>query len=169
MKRILKLGLAMALLGLTQPALSSQDWLVAGEGTARWGFIKLYDASLRVTPSTTRQSLLTDDTPLQLELCYARSLTVDNFVDGANHALPDNLPTDLAQAVAQLHQAYQPVSQGDCYILDHQPELGTALILNGNELVRIATPGFKAVYFGIWVGDNPLSHRLKSKLLANIP
>ena len=169
MKRLFRLSLLMALLGLTQPVLSSQNWLVAGEGTARWGFIKLYDASLRMPPSTTRQSLLADDAPLQLEFCYARSLTVDNFVDGANQVLPDNLPTDLARAVAQLHQAYQPVSQGDCYVLDYQPEIGTALILNDNELTRISTPGFKAIYFGIWIGDNPLSDRLKNNLLANVP
>lgn len=169
MKLFIKLGLVLTLSATTFPALSSQNWMIAGEGTARWGFIKLYDATLRTQPNTTRQTLLADETPLQLELCYARSLSVDNFVDGANHALPDNLPEDLANAVEQLHQAYQPVNQGDCYLLDHVPEQGTALILNGDELVRIATPGFKAVYFGIWIGDTPLSDRLKNNLLANLP
>ncbi|SFR62790.1 chalcone isomerase family protein [Thiomicrospira sp. ALE5] len=169
MSKLNKFLLALMLTGLTQPVLSSQNWLTTGEGTARWGLIKLYDATLRVAPGMNHQTLLSDTTPLQLELCYARSLTVENFVDGANHALPDNLTAELNRAVEKLHQAYQPVSQGDCYLLDHAPERGTALILNGQELVRINTPGFKAVYFGIWIGESPLSNRLKNNLLRDLP
>lgn len=155
--------------GMSHPILSAQNWMTAGEATARWGFIALYDASLRAPQNATRASLLAEGQALQLELCYARSLTVENFIESANSALPDELPDALAKAVDTLHLAYQPVNEGDCYLLDYQPNLGTALILNGNELVRINQPGFKSLYFGIWIGDKPLSNRLKNNLIANLP
>jgi hypothetical protein len=139
-----------------------------GQGTARWGFLKLYEARLFAEPGIIQNQLLQDDTPLRLELCYARSLSVDNFVDGANHALPKDLSAELQQAVDRLHRAYRPVKEGDCYRLEHQPNQGTQLLLNGESLVTITTPGFKAVYFGIWLGDQPLSERLRDDLLKNL-
>lgn len=142
--------------------------ITVGEGTARWGFFKLYDASLRVAPGLVANELLHDTHPTQLELCYARDLTVKNFVDGANHALPTNLSAELRQAVDRLHQAYRPVKAGDCYLLDYAPQRGTRLLLNGESLVQIKTAGFKAVYFGIWLGEKPLSDSLKTALVRGL-
>lgn len=138
--------------------------ITVGEGTARWGFFKLYDATLRVAPCLVANELLHDSQPTQLELCYARELTVKNFVDGASHALP----TNLRQTVAQLHQAYRPMKNGDCYLLDYQPQLATRLILNGESLTQIKTAGFKAVYFGIWLSEKPLSDSLKTALVRGL-
>ncbi|MBE0493316.1 MAG: chalcone isomerase family protein [Thiomicrospira sp.] len=147
-------------------SVQAQSLITTGEGTARWGFIKLYDAKLKLPETVRIDEVLADHVPAQLELCYARRLTVANFVDGANHALADDLPQQQREAVDRLHAAYQPVNKDDCYLLEHDPELGTALKLNGHELVRIATPGFKAVYFGIWLGEHPLSDNLKTQLLG---
>lgn len=140
-----------------------------GEGTARWGWIKLYHAQLFAPPGLVNHQLLQDDIPLRLQLCYHRRLDVDDFVQGANHVLPTDLKPALQAAVDQLHAAYQPVQAGDCYHLDYQPQLGTRLRLNQQELVRVTTPGFKAVYFGIWLGDSPLSTSLKQALTASLP
>lgn len=148
---------------------AQSQWIKLGEGTARWGLFKLYDATLFAPPERSSENLLSDNTPLKLELCYARRLTVENFVDGANHVLSKQpLTPTLQQAVDQLHLAYRPVEKGDCYILQYQPEEGTRLILNQQTLTTIDTAGFKAVYFGIWLGDQPLSTHLKSSLLENL-
>lgn len=157
-------------IGLLTSALSvqAQTLVTTGEGTARWGFIKLYDAKLKLPASVQSNEVLADHVPAQLELCYARRLTVANFIDGANQALAEDLPLEQRQAVDLLHAAYQPVDKDDCYLLEHNPQLGTALKLNGQELVRISTPGFKAVYFGIWLGDQPLSDALKTQLLGDL-
>ena len=74
----------------------------------------------------------------------------------------------LRDAVEQLHLAYRPVEKGDCYVLQYDPEQGTRLVLNQQSLITITEPGFKAVYFGIWLGDDPLSPRLKDNLLENL-
>lgn len=139
-----------------------------GEGTARWGLFKIYDAAFFTEADLTVQQALADNTPARLELCYARALTVENFIEGAQVGLPTQLPAALEQAVQRLHAAYQPVKQGDCYHLQYQPEQGTRLLLNGKTLVQITTPGFKALYFGIWLGERPLAEGLKRDLLSGL-
>lgn len=146
----------------------AQPLVKVGEGTARWGWIKLYDARLFTLAGLPKSVLLDEHTPLRLELCYHRALSVKDFVDGANHALADDLSAPLRAAVDQLHAAYQPVEAGDCYTLDYRPNSGTHLLLNQHELIHLTTPGFKAIYFGIWIGDSPLSTSLKQALTASL-
>lgn len=149
-------------------AVASANLTQVGEGTARWGLFKIYDAAFFTEADLTVQQALADNTPARLELCYARALTVENFIEGAKQGLPQALSVELAQAVQRLHAAYQPVKQGDCYHLEYQPGQGTRLLLNGKTLVQITTPGFKALYFGIWLGAQPLSPALKRDLLIGL-
>ena len=147
---------------------ASANLTQVGEGVARWGFFKVYSATLFTEADLSQTQVLADDTPARLELCYARALTVENFIEGAQVGLPESLPVELEQAVQRLHAAYQPVKQGDCYHLDYQPGQGTRLLLNGKTLVQITTPGFKALYFGIWLGERPLVEGLKRDLLSGL-
>jgi len=57
------------------------------------------------------------------------------------------------------------VKPGDCYVLEYQPDTGTQLKLNDQLSFETKLNGFKSVYFGIWLGQNPLSDSLKEKLL----
>lgn len=139
-----------------------------GAGTARWGLFKVYDAAFFTEAEVTLAQALSEQIPARLELCYARGVSVEDFIEGASYGLPESLSDELEQAVKRLHAAYQPVKQGDCYQLDFQPGQGTALLLNGRELVRIDTPGFKALYFGIWLGQRPLSVQLKHDLIQKL-
>jgi hypothetical protein len=158
-------------IGLFSPLIlqAQTSWQTLGEGTARWGLFKLYDATLSAPNGIRADKLLADDTPLKLTLCYTRRLTAENFIDGANHVLSKQPMSDvLRDAVEQLHQAYRPVEKGDCYVLQHDPEQGTRLVLNQQTLITITEPEFKALYFGIWLGDKPLSNTLKDNLLENL-
>ena len=91
------------------------DLIQVGEGTARWGVFKIYDAAFFTEANLTVQQALADNTPARLELCYARALSVENFIEGAKLGLPPVVSVELEQAVQRLHAAYQPVKQGDCY------------------------------------------------------
>ena len=153
---------------LALSTVASANLTQVGEGTARWGLFKIYSDAFFTDANLTLKQALADNTPARLELCYARELSVSDFIKGAQQALPESLPLELEGAVARLHAAYQPVNPGDCYHLDFQPERGSALILNGKTLVQIDTPGFKAVYFGIWLGQQPLSESLKRSLIAGL-
>lgn len=147
---------------------ASANLTQVGAGTARWGIFKVYDAQFFTETGVDLAEALSDRTPARLELCYARELSVKDFIEGARHALPEHLSADLQQAVNRLHAAYQPVQEGDCYHLDFQPEQGTRLLLNGKTLVQIDTAGFKALYFGIWLGEQPLSMPLKRSLTVGL-
>lgn len=149
-------------------SLANANLTEVGAGTARWGIFKVYEAQFFTENNSTLEQALSERTSARLELCYARDLSVENFIEGAQQSLPERLTADLQQAVDRLHAAYQPVKQGDCYHLDFQPEQGTRLILNGKTLVQIDTPGFKALYFGIWLGKQPLSESLKRNLIAGL-
>lgn len=162
----MRLFCCMCLLMLSN--LASASLTEVGSGTARWGIFKVYDAQFFTEANSTLAQALSEQTSARLDLCYARDLSVEDFIEGAEHALPEDLTADVQQAVERLHAAYQPVKQGDCYSLDFQPEQGTRLILNGKTLVQIDTPGFKAVYFGIWLGEQPLSMALKRSLTLGL-
>jgi len=112
------------------------------------------------------RKLLDDAQPLKLKLCYLRSIDKADLIKGAEAVLAPELAPDLKQAVDALHQAYQNVTTGDCYALKFQPGKGTQLWLNDQLTFKTDLPGFKAVYFGIWLGQNPLSDSLKTQLLA---
>lgn len=148
--------------------MASANLVQMGEGVARWGPFKVYSATFFTQAGLTLEQALAEHTAARLELCYARALSADDFIQGADYALPQDLTDELQQAVMRLHAAYQRVKQGDCYQLDFQPGQGTGLLLNGRELVRIATSDFKAVYFGIWLGAQPLSVTLKQRLTQGL-
>lgn len=147
---------------------ASAELTQVGAGTARWGIFKVYDAQFFTETGVDLAQALSEQTPARLELCYARELSVKDFIEGAQHGLPKQLSADLQGAVNRLHAAYQPVQEGDCYHLDFQPKQGTHLLLNGKSLVQIDTPGFKALYFGIWLGEQPLSMALKRSLISGL-
>ena len=153
---------------LALSTMASADLTQVGAGTVRWGPFKVYDAAFFTEAGVTLEQALAEQTFARLELCYARAVSVDDFIEGAGYGLPESLSDELQQAVDRLHMAYQSVKQGDCYQLDFQPELGTRLVLNKRELVRINTPEFKALYFGIWLGEKPLSLQLKSNLIEGL-
>ncbi len=168
MKRLMTLLLS----GLTlSPGLAQTVELTpVGKATGYWaGFIPVYDATLWAQPGTTRAELLSDKTALKLELCYQVSLTEKEFIEAADQALPEQLPISLRLATERLHQHYEAVQPKDCYQLAYQPETGVQLRLNNELKYQDRTQGFKAVYFGIWLGDNPLSDAVKADLTESLP
>lgn len=158
----------------TQPNVSMAEplWQARSEATATWMWFDIYKATLltKNTQMTKNRfnvsQLLEDEQPLKLKLCYLKSIEKTDLIKGAEAVLPAELSPDLNQAVNELHQAYENVKAGDCYALEYQPGNGTQLLLNDQLVFKTNLPGFKAVYFGIWLGENPLSDSLKTELLA---
>lgn len=157
-----------AFIALTALSLNAQAYLpLAGSAEAYWlGWIKLYDAKLYTQAK--QADLLTENTPVTLELCYQRSISRDQIIAAANKALPQNLSPVLQQAVTTMHSHFQNVHPGDCYRLSYQPKQGTSLFFNDNPVVTIYTPGFKRLYFGIWLGKHALSTTVRQQLLAKL-
>jgi len=143
-----------------------ENWIQVSSGTATWMFFDVYNARLFANKSVLPQDFLSDAEPLKLELCYLKAISTDIFIEGANKVLPKTLTTTLQNEVNRLHQSYQSVEPDDCYVLEYAPQTGTQLKLNNQTVFSSHVDGFKAVYFGVWLGENPLSESLKSSLLV---
>ena len=75
-----------------------------------------------------------------------------------------------AAAPSVLDRNGEPVPQFkardiDRLALSMAPEHGLWLEFNGREVARINKPQFGRLYFGIWLGDPPLSASLRDALL----
>ena len=164
--RRLSVQLTAALFFVTSLAQASVIWKPVGEGIATWMFMDIYQAKLYRPEGMSKQSALTDNAPLKLELCYYKSITPDIFVQGANEALPAQLSPALRAEVERLHASYEAVKPNDCYTLRYEKSV-TELLLNNRSVFQSKLPEFKQVYFGVWLGEKPLSDKLKATLLAN--
>lgn len=159
-------------LGFSTPALSQGvEWQQRSQAIATWMWLDIYQASLFTQSGFQVDKLLDDSQPLKLQLCYLKPIGKKDLIKGAQAVLSkselsESLTTDLKQAVEALHHNYVDVSPGDCYILEYSPEEGTELKLNNQLAFQTQAKGFKAVYFGIWLGENPLSESLKDELLT---
>lgn len=146
-----------------------------GSGTVRYmGFIKVYDAQLYTEPSAQPDEVLSPQSSRCLKLNYAVSLTKRDFIEAAEKILRKQHDLNIIERVrpqlAQLHDNYQPVRDGDSYTLCYNGQTQTTrLLLNGIEQVEIQSADFAAVYFGIWLGEKePLSQELRSALLSGL-
>lgn len=158
---------------------TNPKWQLYSAATAKWLWLDVYKAELylsktgepksdeiNLNQNNAQQSLLQDKVPLKLKLCYQQSISADQIIQAAQKALPElDEQSDLFQAVNDLHQQYQNVSQGDCYALKHETDGSTSLLFNGDKKFSTKLKDFKKLYFGIWLGDNPLSEDVKKSLL----
>lgn len=137
-----------------------------GQGEAYYlGLFHLYDAALYQSDPG---SPLADDTPRCLEICYRREFTAAQLTEAAEALLARQGATRSAtveQGVQAIHEAYLGVDEGDRYRLCYLPENGTELALNEQSLVNVPGAEFAAAYFGIWLGDAPISDDLRQQLL----
>lgn len=168
--RVIPVLIGLSLLLLSRPILAqtSDAWQKRSEAMATWMFLEIYQARLFTQEGFDKSKLFDDTEPLKLELCYKREIGREDFIRGADAVISPNLALDLRQAVDALHQQYVDVSPGDCYSLEHTLQYGTQLKYNGQVSFEIKQPGFKSVYFGIWLGENPLSESLKTELLESL-
>lgn len=131
--------------------------------------IHVYDAALYAPPAVDASALLNYDSPMCLKLHYRVTLERDKFVLAANRVLarqhsPETLEP-LRERIEHLHAAYQDIEAGDQYTLCYLPGQTTELSLNTQALVSIKGADFARLYFGIWLGEQPISGKLKSALL----
>ncbi len=111
-----------------------------------------------------------DDVAKRLEIEYFWSLKAKDIVKASDKLLQDNVDARTLQRlrpkIEQLHAMYGNVQAGDRYALTYLPGRGTFLALNGKLQGKVEGADFAAVYFSIWLGDQPMDKSLKKQLLA---
>ncbi len=141
-----------------------------GARTFRWmSVLKIYDATLHLGTGETSARIFAD-IPTRLQLRYHRGFTAAEIVKGGEALLARNADTATIAALRArldlINRTYRDVQPGDSYTLTYVPANGTTLRLNGVPLVTIPGHDFAAVYFRIWLGNDPISPALRDGLLG---
>lgn len=96
-------------------------------------------------------------------------MKAEQFTESGGPLLLKNASADeLVQVrvkIDAINNMYQDVKKGERYSLTYIPGKGTELALNTEVLGRIEGYDFAAVYYRIWLGDNPVDDDLKDMLL----
>ena len=156
--------------GLGYATISGMNLLGKGE-VYYMGFIKVYDAALYAKTQNAGPVVMNAETSRCLKLTYNVSLSVRDFVLGAEtilarqHSQEDI--TKLRKKIDMLHAAYRNVQKGDSYYLCYDaPQRLTTLTLNDTQLVAVPSKEFAEAYFGIWLGAvKPIDDKLRDRLL----
>jgi len=119
-------------------------------------------------PERTPASATLEDVPKALELYYFWDIKGRFFGEAADELLSRTRPPEriaaLRERLDRLHALYVDVEEGDRYRLTYEPGKGTTLAHNGRELGTIPGADFAKDYFGIWLGEEPLSVEFRDQM-----
>ncbi len=141
-----------------------------GIGAVRYaGLIHVYDAALYAPSDQRSADILDAGIPKRLEIVYHRALDAERMAEAAQRTLERQHGMAMMERwqphIDRLHAAYRDVARGDRFALAMSPARGLWLEFNGQEVVHIEDVEFGRLYFGIWLGDPPLSASLRDALL----
>lgn len=153
-----------------EPAFLSQGQTLKlrSYATKRFWGLTVYDAALYLPRDFNDPGGVLGPVPKKLVLRYHRNISGDDIRRASWHCLESNPDLDLARLrdrIEQIHEAYRDVKAHDQYALVFVPGKGTQLYLNGSFVTEIPGEDFQKAYFGIWLSENPISHKLRKDLL----
>ena len=142
-------------------------------GVAVLKWVMLFDvyAGALYRPGGVPGQAWSNDVAKRLELSYFREIEAKGFAEASDKLLQDNLlPTEyqaLEKRLQTFYGFFRDVNPGDRYSINYIPEKGTELRLNEQPLGRVPGADFAAAYFGIWLGDEPISKGFRNRLLES--
>lgn len=148
-------------------------------GLGRWSrfFDTRYMVGLYlVRPPQGDKAALKPDRVKQLRIEFlAGSVTRSQFADGLNQGLFDNNPPATLKKLAPEIKQFMGLlarintARRGRLVLTYVPREGTTILFNRRKLGVIKGPGFMTALFSVWLGENPVSARLKRRLLGGRP
>jgi len=142
-----------------------------GVAVLKWAMLfDVYAGALYLPRGVLGQSW-SNDIPKRLELSYFREIEGKGFAEASDKLLQDTLLPAEYQALEKRLQTFygffRDVNPGDRYSINYIPEMGTELRLNEQPLGRVLGADFSAAYFGLWLGDEPISKGFRNRLLES--
>ena len=146
------------------------EFKLNGAAVLKWAMLfDVYAGALYLPKGVPGQSW-SNDIPKRLELSYFREIEGKGFAEASDKLLQDNLlPAEyqaLEKRLQTFYRFFRDVKPGDRYSINYLPEKGTELRFNENPLGHVPGADFAAAYFGIWLGDEPISKGFRDRLLA---
>ena len=143
---------------------------LSGVAVLKWAMLFDVYAGALYLPRGVPGQIWSNDIPKRLELSYFREIEGKGFAEASDKLLQDNLlPADyqaLEKRLQTFYRFFRDVKPGDRYSINYLPEKGTELRFNENPLGHVPGADFAAAYFGIWLGDEPISKDFRDLLLG---
>lgn len=146
-----------------------------GAGIRKKLFIKLYVGSLYVDETlagSDADTIMKADAPMVIQLdIISDLLTRDKLVkalnDGFNKSTEGNTAPIQAEIDA-MHDAFdQPVRPNETYRIAYDPDVGTSILRDEQNLIDLPGLPFKQAIFGIWLSSKPAQKSLKKAMLGS--
>ena len=165
---LIALLLVPLLAGANPPELS--DWKPQGAATMRYFGLRIYEAKLWAR-GTAVDAKNWANTPLALELTYARSLSGKEIAKRSLVEMRRQGDISTANAdkwLAEMEAAFPDVKEGD-RISGVVTEPGTAIqfFINGKPGRKVADAAFARLFIGIWLAPQTSQPALRKALLES--
>jgi chalcone isomerase-like protein len=164
---------AGTLAGITLPdtiQVQAATLVLNGLGLRKKFVIKVYVAGLYVPKkSSDADAIVSANAPKRVVMHFVRSVSKSQMVNAFDESFKNNSP-DASKAmkseIDQLFAAIESLKEGDEMAFTFLPDAGTTLAVNGKDKLTIASPGFGALLFSVWLGPKPPNPELKKGLLG---
>lgn len=138
-----------------------------GEARLRYFGLHVYDIRLWAAPPFSPERWA--ETPLALEIRYARSLDGRAIAERslAEMVRQGELPADSAERwLAEMTRLFPDVQEGDRILGLKQPGIGATFYLNGRLRGEVRDAQFARRFFGIWLAPRTSEPGLRQRLLG---
>ncbi len=156
--------------------LAGQKLQLNGAGIRYKFVVKVYTAGLYLThKASTTPEVLSAPGPKRIHIQMLRDIDGNElgklFTKGMEANAPREEFAKCINGVLKLSDVFasrKQLNSGDSFSVDYVPGVGTALLLNGKNVMPdpIKEPEFFAALLRIWLGDKPADDSLKDALLG---
>ncbi|SDO62109.1 chalcone isomerase family protein [Desulforhopalus singaporensis] len=132
----------------------------------------IYIAALYLGKQTAAaEEVLTDPGPKRVVMHFLhKHVAAEKLVAAWNEGFAANNSTEtldsLKADIAAFNGFFTDVNRGDRVILDFDPTKGTSVTIAGQKKGTIANREFYPALLKIWLGDKPVTEKLKKQLLG---
>jgi hypothetical protein len=141
----------------------------------KFAFFKVYVGSLYLTQKKKdNEAVFADPGPKRVSMHILSSeVTAKDLITSMNNALAVNLsPHELALIEKRIRDlnnvmsSLKAINKGSVVYLDYLPDVGTRVIVDGQEQITIPGEDFFRAMLHIWIGNKPVDGRLRDAMLG---
>lgn len=152
------------------------ELVLNGAGVRRkFAFIGVYVGSLYLTQKKTdNDAVFADPGPKRVSMHILTSeVTAQDLISSMNNALAVNLsPHELAliekriRDMNSMMSSVKTLKKGSVVHLDYVPDVGTRVVIDGQERITVPGEDFFRAMLHIWIGNKPVDGRLRDAMLG---
>src|SRR4051812_20711552 len=141
----------------------------------KFAFIKVYIGSLYLAQKKSdNEAIFADTGPKRVSMHILSSeVTASDLISSMNNALAVNLsPHELALIEKRIRDlntmmsSLKSINKGSVVNLDYLPDVGTRVVVDGQERITIPGADFFSAMLHIWIGNKPVDGRLRDAMLG---